>query len=161
MKMLIYIVLGALVLFVILLLTGRKSVHNELYIDAKPEVVWQVLTDTDSYSDWNPVMIAAKGNLNQGASMTYTFAQSAEDQYDINAKVAEIVPLRLLNQKGGAFLILTFDHKYELESEGNVTKLTIHEDYRGVGVNFWNPAPVEEAYVKLNEAIKKRAESVR
>jgi hypothetical protein len=54
---------------------------------------------------------------------------------------------------------MSFDHQYILQSSGNGTKLTIHEDYSGIGVTFWNPAPVGEAYVRLSEAIKKRSEA--
>ena len=45
-----------------------------------------------------------------------------------------------------------------LEPTGNSTKVIIHEDYRGIGVNFWNPQPVEEAYKELNIALKNRVE---
>ena len=70
----------------------------------------------------------------------------------------EIIPNQLLNQKGGIPAVLTFDHKYVLEPAGETTVIIIHEDYKGLGVHFWNPEPVEKAYQRLNEALKSRVE---
>lgn len=147
-------------LFIVLLALGNKSVHHEIEIDAAPENVWQVLVDTDSYDNWNPVMQLLEGEIKEGNKVTYRFTQDAENVSEIPSNVKTIVPNRLLNQGGGLPLVLTFDHKYMLEPSGSGTKLTIHEDYAGIGVNFWDPAPVAAAYGRLNEAIKKRAESL-
>jgi hypothetical protein len=54
---------------------------------------------------------------------------------------------------------LTYDHRYVLEPFENGTKVTIHEDYAGIGVNFWNPSAVQKAYARLNTDLKRRVES--
>jgi hypothetical protein len=110
------------------------------------------------YPNWNPVMKLIDGEVKEGCKVKYQFIQDADNISEIPASVIQIVPKELLNQKGGLPLILTFNHKYILESSGNSTRVTIHEDYRGIGVNFWNPKPVEEAYARLNFALKKRLE---
>lgn len=155
------IVLILLAILVVLYFTGRKSVHHEIIIEASPEKVWSVLTDTDSYEQWNPVMKLLEGRVAEGNKVKYQFTQSADSSYDIDSAVKQVIPNKLLNQGGGSPLLLSFDHRYILEPQGRSTKLTIHEDYRGIGVNFWNPTPVEAAYGHLNEAIKKRVESLR
>jgi hypothetical protein len=153
-----YIALGIVAILVILVLTGRKSVHHEISIQASPDKVWEVLTDTDSYDSWNPVMKLLEGEIKEGNKVTYRFTQDAENVSEIASRVKKVIPNQLLNQGGGIPLVLTFDHKYMLEPSGAGTKMTIHEDYRGIGVNFWNPAPVEKAYARLNEALKARVE---
>ena len=56
--------------------------------------------------------------------------------------------------------IVTYDHHYELEAlEQGKTKLIIREDYHGVYVPFWDPAPVEAAYHRLGQAVKQRIEN--
>lgn len=155
-----YIALGIIALLVVLDLTGKKSVHHEITINASPEKVWSVLVDTDKYESWNPVMKLLEGEVIAGNKVKYQFTQSSDSQYDIDSNVKKVQPNQLLNQGGGIPLVLTFDHKYLLEPSGDGTKLTIHEDYGGIGVHFWNPAPVKEAYKRLNEAIKKRVESL-
>jgi uncharacterized protein YegL len=45
---------------------------SEIVIEAPSEVVWQVLVDFDSYSDWNPVEIEARGEAVVGAAFEHT-----------------------------------------------------------------------------------------
>jgi len=153
-----YILLTIIAVFAVLVFLGKKSAHHEIMINASPEKVWSVLTETDKYDDWNPVMKLLEGEIKEGNKVKYRFTQDAENVSEIPSNVKKVVPNKLLNQGGGLPLVLTFDHKYMLEASGNGTKLTIHEDYAGIGVNFWNPAPVEAAYGRLNAAIKERAE---
>jgi len=144
-----YIVIGIIALLLILVLTGRKSVHHEIVVNASPEKVWS-----------NPVMKLLEGEVKEGNKVKYRFTQDANNSSEIPSNVKKVIPNKLLNQGGGLPFILTFDHKYILEPSGNGTKLIIHEDYRGIGVNFWNPAPVEVAYGRLNKAIKNHVESL-
>lgn len=147
-------------LLVILYFTGRKSVHDEIIIHASPEKVWAVLTDTDNYDHWNPVMRLIDGAIEKGNKVKYRFTQDADNVSEIPSRVKKMIPNKLLNQAGGLPGVLSFDHQYILESVADKTKLIIHEDYRGIGVNFWNPEPVEKAYSKLNHALKARVESL-
>lgn len=153
-----YIAITIISLLLILWLTGQKSVHNEILIQASPQQVWEVLLDMDKYGDWNPVMTLLEGEVNEGYRVKYRFSQDENNSSEIGATVIELTAPRLLNQKGGIPLVLTFNHKYVLQPVDTRTKVIIHEEYRGIGVNFWNPAPVEEAYRRLNEALKARVE---
>lgn len=154
-----YIFLTILAVLIVLFFLGNKSVHHEILINASPEKVWEVLTDTDKYKEWNPVMELLEGNIKEGKQVKYRFTQDEKNISEIPSKVKKIIPNKLLNQGGGLTLVITFDHKYILEKKGDRTLLMIHEDYKGIYVNFWNPKPVELAYQRLNEAIKKRIEN--
>ena len=153
-------IITILILIVILFFTGQKSVHSEIIINSTANKVWDVLSDTDKYPEWNPVMLLKEGSILEGQKVVYQFTQSADKQYDISTSVKKVSTGKLLNQGGGMSGVLSFDHRYFLEKMGNKTKLIIHEDYRGIGVNFWNPKPVQTAYEKLALAIKNRAESI-
>jgi hypothetical protein len=37
--------------------------HTEIIIDASPEQVWSVLTDTKSYGDWNEIILKIDGEI--------------------------------------------------------------------------------------------------
>lgn len=154
------ILLILLVILIVFVFTGKKSVRHEIIINASPEKVWQVLTNTDAYPEWNPTMQLVKGNVKVGNKVTYKFSQDTDKSYEVPITVREIIPQKLLNQYGGTPLILTYDHRYNLEPQGNTTKVIINEDYKGVGVHFWNPKPVEKAYGSLNKALKQRAEEL-
>lgn len=151
------LIIGAIVVILLLLyLLGRKSVHTELTISASPQEVWKALMDPGS---WNPVLIPIEGDLVEGSNIKYKFVQDENTTSEIPAKVKKIVERALLNQTGGMAGILTFDHRYILEADEDGTKVTIHEDYRGIMVPFWNPAPVEKAYEKLIKALKNKVET--
>ena len=151
--------IAALILVSVLLilsLLGRKSVKSEILIPASPQAVWNVLTDLEKVKEWNPVLIPIEGELKEGATIRYEFHQDDANSSIIPATVKKIAVGKLLNQAGGVPGVLTFNHKYILEEMENHTRLTIHEEYRGIYVPFWNPAPVELAYGRLAEALKER-----
>ena len=46
-----------------------KELYTEIEIEASPERVWQVLTDIDQFSEWNPFIRSAKGELKVGSQL--------------------------------------------------------------------------------------------
>lgn len=144
------------VILVVLFLIGKKSVHSEEIVPATPNQVWSVLMDTENYDRWNEVMVSLTGEFKEGNSITFTFNQEAGVSYQLTTSVKKVVEGQLLNQAGGTFGIITYDHFFILEPVEGGTKVTIHEDYRGVFVPFWNPKPVQKAYDRINRALKQR-----
>jgi len=147
-------------ILIVLFFTGNKSVEHTIIINAKPDAVWKAITETNNYREWNPVMELLEGEIKEGNKVKYRFTQDEKNISEIASTVKKIVPNELLNQGGGLPFVITFNHKYILEQKEEKTLLTINEVYKGVYVNFWNPKPVELAYKRLNEAIKKKAESL-
>ncbi|CAL2087394.1 conserved hypothetical protein [Tenacibaculum sp. 190524A05c] len=156
----IVIVFVIIIVLVVLYITGKKSVHHEIMINANPDRVWSVLINTGAYKEWNPTMLVLKGEVQEGNTVIYQFSQDENNKSEIPSQVKKIIKNELLHQGGGVPLILNFNHMYILEQEGDKTRVTIHEDYDGIWVNFWNPKPVQGAYTRLNEALKKRVESL-
>lgn len=149
-----------ILILVALYFIGKKSVHSEIVIPASTEQVWSVLMDSDNYAQWNQVLELLEGHLQEGSKVTYRFHQDEDNAYEITSTVKRRIENKLLNQTGGMPGILTFDHRYILESVAAGTKVTIHEDYRGIGVSFWNPEVVEAAYIRLNQSLKDRVTEV-
>ena len=139
-----------------LALLGRKSVHAELMIPAPPEEVWSVLTDAAGYEDWNPVFTSVTGEYAEGAQMAYRMRDESGKESEVSATVIKFDEARELNQFGGIRGILTFDHHWLLEPVEGGTRVIQHEEYRGIGVWFWDPTWFESAYGKANEALKER-----
>ena len=96
-KWMLLLLIPIVVVFV-LLLVGQKSVKSETIINAQPDAVWALLTKTDGYPDWNPVMQSAKGNLVEGEKIVYLFKQDENVQYDVPITVKKIVDGKHLNQ---------------------------------------------------------------
>ncbi|NME68223.1 SRPBCC family protein [Flammeovirga aprica] len=134
---------------------GKKSVSTQVQINTSPEKVWSVLSNAETVKQWNKVLIPLKGQLKEGSVINYEFYQDEGGKASkIDAKVEKIIEQKMINQKGGVPLILTFDHKYILESSPSGTTVKIHEEYKGIIVPFWNPSPVEKAYERLLNQLK-------
>ena len=145
-----------LVFILPLVFGGCKAVHTEITIPADPEIIWSVLADASGYKAWNPVLVPIEGDLQEGEKLKYQMTQPDGKQSEIMAKVKKMVELKELNQGGGIPGILTFDHKWLLEPVKEGTRVTQHEEYRGVGVLFWDASWVEPAYRNVNEALRNR-----
>lgn len=139
---------------------GCKSVHTEIVINAEPEKVWHVLSSTDQYPDWNPTFIKADGRYVEGEKVKYRFKEDEDKEYDIESTVKKVEENKFLNQQGGMWGIITFDHQYKLEKVSEGTKLIQHEKYAGLYVPFWNPDGVEAVYERANVALKSRVEGI-
>lgn len=141
---------------------AKKVVHHEIIIPATPEQVWAVISDISRYSQWNPTL-KPRGDIKQGAlavgdKIKYEFIDSEGNKTNIAAKVKQLIPNQLLNQKGGIPGFITYDNYYTLAAmnDGRHTKLTIREEYRGLYVCFWDTTSTERAYGLMNEAVAKQ-----
>ena len=143
-------------LLMVAAVTGRKSVHIETLVPAEPTAVWQVLVDINVYRDWNSILVPVAGELVEQQVMKYEFTPDGGERYLQDTKVRKISEGRLLNQTGGLFGVITFDHRYILEPTESGTRLSVKEDYRGIGVHFWDPTQVKQAYSNFLEALRAR-----
>lgn len=44
-----------------------RIIAAEIEIDAPESVIWEVLSDLDSYTEWNPFLTSASGDIEEGA----------------------------------------------------------------------------------------------
>lgn len=137
---------------------AKKSVHHEIIIAAPPEQVWAVIIDLNRYAQWNPALKLI-GKLDKplavGDTVAYDFTDSEGASSHIKATVKALIPNKSLRQKGGIPGFITYDNHYKLEDleNGSYTKMSIHEEYRGVYVWFWDTTSTEKAYALMNEAL--------
>lgn len=148
------LVVGAAALFT------SKTFRVEKTIAAPPELVWQVLTDTRAYPDWNPVFVEVEGTYAQGADVLNRVRDADGNILEMTARVDEMTPNRVLRQSGGMAGILTFDHRWLLEPVAGGTRAVQLETDRGIGLWFWNSDWIEPAYSATNDALAARVEAV-
>lgn len=149
------LVLALAVILIVLSLTAKKTFHTEVFIPAPPEEVWQVLMDTASYPDWNPTFVQVQGDYVEGDTVTNT-VKSPHGDMTIKAAIETVRPNRELQQTGGLFGVITFDHRWILKPEGQGTCVTQHEVDRGFYLWFWNSDWVQPAYERASDALKNR-----
>ena len=140
---------------------GCASVNTEVLIDAEPETVWSVLIETETYGEWNPVMVSASASHEEGQTVTYEVHIEDEKPAEITSKVETLSENRLLRQSGGIWGILTFDHQYKLEPIEGRTKVIQREDYAGIGLLFWDHKKMQKVYESSNQELKQRVLSLK
>jgi hypothetical protein len=143
-----------------------KELVTEIDIEATPSRVWQVLTDFEKHSDWNPFMTKVSGKAVKG----------------------ERVDVTLPNPQGGTMVIsptiLAVDNERELRwlgrAEGNTfngehsfiirptSQRSVHfvqsEKFTGSMVPMlegWLDTAVRKHFEEMNRALKDRAEAMK
>lgn len=138
---------------------------SEIAIDAPSEVVWQVLVDFDSYPDWNPVEIAAKGEPVIGAALEHTGKLPGRKPMTFKAKIIEATPARALAWKGHIVVPGLFDvrHHFEIDPlDDDRSRLRQSEHFSGLLIPFMRGVlrDTQAAFELANKAIKQRAETL-
>ncbi len=151
-----WVILPAVVIIIGLALTGRKTFHVELMIPAPAEQVWAVLTDTASYTEWNPVFTKVEGEYKTGGTVKNTVVDPKGTVLNIEATIVTLDESRELRQTGGYWGFLTFDHQWLLEPVEGGTKVIQHEVDQGFYMWFWDSSWIEPSYSKVNEALRER-----
>jgi hypothetical protein len=147
------VVVVLLVLVVLAVTLPRKSVYAERVIAAEPAEIWRVLVDPGSYPIWNPIFVSVEGKFVEGSTLSVAMRSPDGTETHVAPRVKKIVTNQEINQIGGIAGILTFDHTWRIEPTIGGTKVIQHEEYRGVGVLFWDPAWVEDAYKEGNRGL--------
>lgn len=52
---------------------SHHRIHTDIVIDARPDVVWSVLTDTANYGNWAAFLVGIKGDIRDGSKITVDF----------------------------------------------------------------------------------------
>lgn len=137
-------------------------------IDAPIERVWKILSDTDAWPSWNPLLQDFKGSLREGEKAKVSLLFEGK-KLPVSVELVDVKPLERISWIGPAFkparTVFSGMHYFELkEIEGGGTRLIHGERFRGLipdGEWFWKAAEprVEPAYTAFNVALKERAEA--
>jgi hypothetical protein len=123
-----------------------------------------MLTDIDSYKEWNPFM-DIKGKPQRPGDRLEVTIRAGKRQMTFKPTVTEIEPGRRLAWVGRLLLPRVFDgaHQFRVESlDGGRSRFTQEETFRGVLVPFM-PAVLRDTsagFVAMNIALRDRAESL-
>ncbi len=59
---------------------SHRTIYTDIIIDASPEQVWSVLTDTASYKDWAAFLVGIQGEIKNGEKITVDFQLDPEKE---------------------------------------------------------------------------------
>lgn len=139
----------------------EKEIKTEIIIQAIPQKIWEILTDFDNYSNWNPFITSISGNIQTGSKITVNINPPNGRSMTFKPKVLTIIKNKELSWIGSVFLKGLFDgqHKFELIDNGNETTTLIQsEKFKGIFVWLFNPEKTKNGFNTMNQKLKEIAE---
>ena len=142
-----------------------NQIHTEIDINAPAEKVWQILADFKNYPQWNPFIKSAEGNIREGEFLKVQIQPAGRGAMNFGPKVLKADVNRELRWKGKFLIQGLFDgeHAFVLkEISPQKTKFIHSEKFAGILVLLFKSVlkDSERGFELMNEALKKRVESV-
>lgn len=143
-----------------------KTIETNIVIDSTPEKIWDVLTNFEEYELWNPFMTKVVGNAILGSKIEVnikTISGKNRSYYPIITKCEINKELRW---KGKSFLPGVFDGERVFvlkKSDDDKVSFSHKEIFSGLGVKLVGnklDENLREGFVRMNEALKVRAENL-
>lgn len=138
-----------------------KTMRAAIEIDAPPMAVWAIPTDLTSYQEWNPLFVAATGEIALGKRITLRSKHPANGRLmTVKPKIVAAEPCAELRWVSSIPGIISGEHSFALTGVNGGTLVVQSETFRGLlalfnGKTFTN---AEAGFQALNEALRKRAE---
>lgn len=100
---------------------------KEIFIDASPEKVWEVLVQIENWDDWNDRISQPVVNEKPEVGSTFTWKTNGSK---IKSKIHTLQPNRILGWTGKTFGA-TAIHNWYLDSSGKGTTVKVEESMDG------------------------------
>ena len=140
-----------------------KTLKTDIIINAKPEKIWSVLTDFESYPDWNPFIRNISGIKKVGEQLNVQIQQPGSKPMSFRPLVLHLDHNREFRWKGKFINRALFEgeHYFILNNNKNGTTTFIQgENFSGILVAFLGKMleKTKSGFVLMNEALKKQCE---
>jgi hypothetical protein len=141
-----------------------RSIRAEIEIGAPPDVVWDVLTDTAAYAEWNPFLVHVDGPLAVGERPRIRFSPPGGKAMTMRPRVLVADAPREVRWRGHLGIPGLFDgeHIFTVEAVGaGRTRLVQREEFGGILVPLTGKLlrRTEDGFRAMNEALRERAEA--
>ena len=138
-----------------------KHIHTSIQINANSAAVWKVLTDFDSYPDWNPFITSLTGEVAVGNKLAIQLPNmSFKPKVLTYTKNTELKWLGHLLFKG----LFDGEHRFLLTDNGDGTTTLDHsEQFSGFLVKAFAKSldgETKAGFNAMNKALKKRVEEL-
>lgn len=138
-------------------------IEHRIGVAASTETVWAVISDLDSWGEWNALHPEASGRFTIGGKLDLVEALEGDPVRRIQARIPDWTPeAQLIWSQSRGFLSRSTRY-FELEPlSGTATLLANGEIFDGYLGERWAAARrsrYQAAFEAINEAIKARAEA--
>ena len=138
------------------------TVHEETVVNAPRRVLWQLLTDFESYEAWNPYITHASGEARHGAQLDLRFHPLHEEPYQAKCDVITVKELRKIYWRcrdHGLPGLLDREHTFRLlPIDGDRVRLVYDGRWEGVLVPLVDLDDRKGGYRRMVRALKERVE---
>lgn len=140
------------------------EIYTQIEIQAKAEKVWGILIDLNNYSNWNPFLIQASGDVKEGANINIHAKPPGLTAMAFSPTIVKAEKNRELRWKGKFIVPGLFDGEHiffieELGSKG--VRLIQKEFYSGLLIPLLKNKLSDSTlrgFELMNQAVKQRAE---
>lgn len=140
----------------------KKTIETSIEINASAEKIWAILSDNNSYAQWNPFIHSLTGTLQKGNKIKVVLNPPGGGAFSFEPVIlkAEFPEIQWL----GKFLVKgLFDgeHYFRLEPTSPQTTRFVHgENFSGLLIAVMGGLlnKTQQGFQLMNEALKKKAE---
>jgi hypothetical protein len=141
-----------------------KLLYTSIVINATPAKVWEVLTNFNSYPDWNPFIRSINGTPAPANNFQVTLQPPNSKPILMKPRVLVFEQQKELRWIGSLGIPYLFDgeHVFRLEENSNGSTTLHHfERFRGILIPFLSTLiekTTQEGFELMNAALKQRLE---
>ena len=141
------------------------EINTEIEINAPSETVWNLLTDTSRFPEWNPFIRRLQGELKAGQKLVVFIQPSGARGMEFKPVVLKVEPTKELRWLGRLILPGLFDgeHIFQIEPLGSGR---VHfrqlEIFSGIFVHLLKNSldtDTRRGFNEMNQKLKELAES--
>ncbi|MFD2200865.1 SRPBCC family protein [Shivajiella indica] len=142
----------------------KKEIKTHIQVNASPKKVWEVLTDFENHSKWNPFVRSIKGEVKEGNKIKVELGPEGTKPMTFKPKVLVFKEAREFRWLGHLLFPGIFDGEHSFELLENVDGSTtfIHgERFNGILVGLMAKkldTEIKQGFEAMNEALKKQVE---
>lgn len=137
----------------------RYAVTREIH--AKPEAIWELLTDAEAYPNWNPAVLGIEGRIASGERIELTSVVDPKRSFKL--KVTEFSPPHsMVWADGMPFGLFKGVRTYRLEPQaGGRTTFSMEEEFSGLLEPMISKSipDMTESFELFADGLKRAAES--
>lgn len=147
----------------LLFLHEDRSVCADILVDRPPADVWDVVSNSTAYPDWNPFITRVDGKFRQGETIRIVLG-TGSDSMVFKPTVLVVRPEQELCWRGSVWIRGVFDgtHCIHLAAVAGGTHLEQTESFSGFLVGRLTNDVIQETqrnFQAMNSAIKQRVET--
>jgi hypothetical protein len=128
-------------------------------IGIPPAQVWPVLTDVAGWPGWDSGVTQVDGEMALGHKLSITSAANPGRVFPVTVAAMD-APARVVLRGGMPLGLFTGERTYTLEPDGEGTRFTMREEYRGplAGLIFKSIPDLGPSFRQFAEGLRKRVE---